>query len=211
MPAKGRNREQSERTRDALVRAARALFAEKGFQGTGTEEIVALAGVTRGALYHQYKDKTALFLDVFEHVERDLTARLAERVAGLEDPVELLRTGAEAFLDLCQEPEVRQIALIDAPSVVGWETWREVDARYGLGLLRMMLNHAATRGLIDAEHVEHLSHLFLGAATEAAMVVAHHPRDDLVRQRMRGSLTWMIDRLMSPREGREPSPGRTNG
>ncbi len=200
MPASDRKREQSQRTRDALVRAARTLFAEKGFAGTGTEEIVALAGVTRGALYHQYKDKTALFLDVFEHVERDLTARLAEGVAGLDDPIEMLHISGEAFLDLCRETEVRQIALIDAPSVVGWETWREVDARYGLGLLRMLLNLAATRGLIDAEHVEQLSHLFLGAVSEAAMVVAHHPRDDLVRARMGRSLSWMIDRLMSPRE-----------
>ena len=183
------------------MRAARTLFAEKGFRGTGTEEIVALAGVTRGALYHQYKDKTALFLDVFEHVERDLTARLAQRVAGLDDPIEMLRISGEAFLDICQETEVRQIALIDAPSVVGWETWREVDARYGLGLLRALLSLAATRGLIDAEHVEHLSHLFLGAASEGAMVVAHHPHDDLVRTRMGRSFAWMIDRLMTPREG----------
>jgi AcrR family transcriptional regulator len=199
MVVKGRNREQSQRTRAALVRAARTLFAQKGFRGTGTEEIVSLAGVTRGALYHQYEDKTALFLDVFEHVERDLTARLAEKVAGMEDPVEMLRISGEAFLDICQEKEVRQIALIDAPSVVGWETWREVDARYGLGLLRSLLNHAATRGLIAAEHVEHLSHLVLGAASEAAMVVAHNPDDDLVRTRMGRSLSWMIDRLMTPR------------
>ena len=162
---------------------------------------MALAGVTRGALYHQYKDKTALFLDVFEHVERDLTARLAERVAGLDDPIEMLRTSGEAFLDICQETEVRQIALIDAPSVVGWLTWREVDAHHGLGLLRTLLRLAASRGLVEEEHVEHLSHLFLGAASEAAMVVAHHPDDDLVRTRMGRSLSWMIDRLMTPREG----------
>ena len=200
MLVKDRNQEQSERTRAALVRAARTLFAEKGFGGTGTEEIASLAGVTRGALYHQYEDKTALFLDVFEHVERDLTARLAERVVGLEDPIEMLKMSGETFLDLCQETEVRQIALIDAPSVLGWETWREVDARHGLGLLRMVMKLAATRGLIDAEHVEHLSHLFLGAASEAAMVVAHHSHDALVRKRMGRSLEWMIDRLMSPRE-----------
>jgi AcrR family transcriptional regulator len=196
MPTKDRNREQSERTRKALVRAARTLFAEKGFGGTATEEIVALAGVTRGALYHQFKDKTALFLEVFEDVERDLTSRLGEHVSGLDDPIEMLRISGEAFLDLCLETEIRQIALIDAPSVVGWETWREVDARYGLGLLRMLLGLAATQGLIDTEQVEHLSHLFLGAVSEAAMVVAHDPNNALVRERMGKSLSWMIDRLM---------------
>jgi AcrR family transcriptional regulator len=129
----------------------------KGFGATGTEEIVALARVSRGALYHHYQDKTALFLDVFEHVERDLAAQIGARVAGLEDPIEMLRTSAEAFLDLCLEPEVLQIALIDAPSVVGWESWREVDARYGLGLLRVLLGHAASRGLIDVEHTSSTS------------------------------------------------------
>jgi AcrR family transcriptional regulator len=201
MAAKDRNQEQSERTREALIGAARTLFAAKGFGATGTAEIVALAGVTRGALYHHYKDKTALFLEVFERVEQDLVARLGAGVAGLDDPLEMLRISGEMFLDLCQETEVRQIAMIDAPSVVGWEAWREVDARYGLGLLRTLLNHAANRGLVEAEHVEHLAHLFLGAVSEAALVVAHHPGDSEVRARMGRSLAWMIDRLLSPRAG----------
>ena len=195
---RGTNREQSERTREALVRAARSLFAEKGFGATGTEEIVAAAGVTRGALYHQYEDKRALFLDVFEHVERDLMARLGEHVAGQDDPVEMLRSAAKVLLDLCQEPEVRRIALIDAPSVVGWEKWREVDARYGLGLLKLVLGRAAEQGRIGSEFVETLSHLILGAAGEAAMVVAHHPGDAEMRDRVGRSLDVMIDRLLSP-------------
>jgi AcrR family transcriptional regulator len=198
MAVKGRNQQQSQRTRDALIAAGRELFATKGFADTGTEEIVARAGVSRGALYHQFEDKRALFLAVFETVERELTARLAENVAGQTDPVAMLRLSGEAFLDICLEREVRQIALIDAPSVVGWQTWREVDARYGLGLLRMLLGLVAEQGHIDSGQVEHLAHLFLGAVSEAAMVVAHSPDDANVRAKMGESLTWMIDRLLTP-------------
>jgi AcrR family transcriptional regulator len=204
MPVKGRNHQQSQRTRDALINAARELFAAKGFADTGTEEIVARAGVSRGALYHQFEDKRALFLAVFESVERELMARLTENVAGRTDPVEMLRLSGEAFLDLCLDPEVRQIALIDAPSVVGWQTWREVDARYGLGLLRMLLGLVAEQGQIDSRRVEHLAHLFLGAVSEAAMVVAHAPDDAEVRASMGESLTWMIDRLLKPGSERNP-------
>lgn len=190
-----RNQDQSEQTRTALIRAGRALFAEKGFAATGTEELVAKAGVTRGALYHQYKDKAALFLDVVEHVERDLTQRLAERVAGIEDPVEMLRVSAEAFLDLCLETEVRRIVLIDAPSVLGWAVWREIDARHGLGLLRGLLGRLVAAGLLRPEQVEPLSHLVLGAVSEAALVVANDPEDESVREEMSRNLLWMLERL----------------
>lgn len=200
MAARDRNQEQSERTRQLLVNSARSLFAEKGFGPTGTAEIVAAAGVTRGALYHHYGDKTALFLDVFESVERDLMAKLAGRIRGLDDPAEMLRTSGEAFLDLCQDAEVRQIALIDAPSVLGWEAWREVEARHGLGMLRMLLQHASNRGLLPADHVEDLAHIMLGAVSEAAMVVAHHPNDSEVRSRMGQSLSWMISRMLEQAE-----------
>jgi AcrR family transcriptional regulator len=202
VPARVKNREQSERTREALVRAGRHLFAEKGFGGTSTEEIVAAAGVTRGALYHQFEDKTALFLDVFEQVERDLMQHLTDRVSGLKDPVEMLRVSADAFLELCLEKEIRQIALIDAPAVLGWEKWREVDARYGLGLLKMVMQLAAAQKLISEDLVEPLSHLFLGAASEAAMMLAHHPDDSEVGQKIGRSLSLMIDRMMTPESGR---------
>lgn len=199
---RGRNQEQSERTREALVAAGRALFAEQGFGATGTEEIVARAGVTRGALYHHYADKTALFREVVEAVERDLCAQLAAEAADLDDPREMLRRCAARFLDLCQEPEVRRIALVDAPSVLGWSAWREIDARYGLGLLRQLMGYAAARGLFEAERVEDLSHLFLGAASEAAMVVANRPDDAATRERMLRSLDWMIERLLAEAPGR---------
>ena len=198
MKGKQPNAERSRRTRAALIRAGRELFSERGFGATATEEIVARAGVTRGALYHQFADKRALFLAVFEAVERDLAERLAQAVAGESDATRMLEIGCRAFLDACTEPEVRRIALIDAPSVVGWQTWREVDTRYGLGLLRGVLERAALQGVLDAERTDLLSHLLLGALSEAAMLIAHAGDDPQIREEVDQSLRWLIGRLTDP-------------
>src|SRR3984957_15619712 len=113
-------------TRDALVTAARGLFAAQGFAEVPTDAIVAAAGVSRGALYHQFADKTALFDAVLGAVEADIAARLAEDVAaaGITDPVDAMRRTVRTWLTICVEPEIRRIALVDGPSVVGWSRWR---------------------------------------------------------------------------------------
>src|SRR5271169_4772174 len=123
-------------TRDALVAAARGLFAAQGFAGVSTDAIVAAAGVTRGALYHQFADKTALFDAVLEAVEADIARRLADdaAAAGITDAVDAMRHVLRTWLEICVEPEIHRIALIDAPSVVGWAHWREVCQRYVFGL-----------------------------------------------------------------------------
>src|SRR5580693_5200944 len=133
--------DRSAATRDALVAAARPLFAAHGFAEVSTDAIVAAAGVTRGALYHQFTDKTALFEAVVAAVEADIARRLADEVAaaGISDPVEALRHVLRTWLDICVEPEIHRIALIDGPSVVGWAHWREVCQRYVFGLAQAML------------------------------------------------------------------------
>src|SRR5258708_14545782 len=98
----------SEATRKLLVTAARALFGARGYAGVGTEEIVRAAGVTRGALYHQFRDKAGLFAAVAEQVEAEITERIAAGAAGAAaaaDPLGVLRAGAQLFLDSCAEPE----------------------------------------------------------------------------------------------------------
>src|SRR5215472_1311022 len=111
----------SEATRRQLVTAARALFGARGYAGVGTEEIVRAAGVTRGALYHQFRDKADLFAAVAEEVEAEIAERIAAGARAAADPVEALRAGARLFLDACGEPEVERIILLDAPAVLGWE------------------------------------------------------------------------------------------
>jgi AcrR family transcriptional regulator len=160
-------------TRDSLLRAAHELFAERGYAAVGTEEIVARAGVTRGALYHHFADKQDLFRTVHEELERSLVAGIGLRIVGIEDPWELIVTGVRAFLDACTDPAIMRIALLDAPAVLGWAAWREIDERYGLGLVSFGLQNAMDAGVLAARPVRPLAHLLMGAMAEAAMVIAN--------------------------------------
>src|SRR5918996_6185674 len=117
----GRREAEARATRDALVQAALELFTEKGYAGVGTEEIVARAKVTRGALYHHFANKRDLFREVVEKVEGDLVEGIAAKMQAVDDPWELMMAGMRAFLDACEEPAVKQINLTDAPAVLGWE------------------------------------------------------------------------------------------
>src|SRR3954469_3960653 len=129
--------ERSRVTREKLLAHARELFGERGYAAVGTEEIVRAAGVTRGALYHQFRDKEQLFESVFEEVEAQTTQHVAAVALGDDatDPLRALRAGARAFLAVCAQPEVERIVLLDAPAVLGWERWREIGLRHGLGLV----------------------------------------------------------------------------
>ena len=161
-------------TRAALVAAARALFAEHGYADVGTERVATAAGVTRGALYHQFADKADLFAAVLEAVEIDLTSRLIDAVASTAtgDPLAALVAGTDAWLDASAEPEVRRIVLLDGPAVLGWERWRELGMRHGLGLVTVLLTELVEAGAIPAQPIEPLAHVLIGALDEAALYVA---------------------------------------
>jgi AcrR family transcriptional regulator len=179
--------ERSAATRGALVAAARRLFAERGYAAVGTPEVAAAAGVTRGALYHQFAGKADLFLAVYEQVEQEVTARIGELMAsaGASDPLAALTAGAEAFLEACTEPEVQQIALLDAPAVLGWEQWRAVGLNYGLGMTEAALRAAIDAGQIGEQPVRPLAHVLLGALDEAALYVARAEDPEAAREEMR--------------------------
>src|SRR5580692_5983836 len=166
--------DRSATTRDALIAAARRLFAAQGFADVPTDAIVAAAGVTRGALYHQFADKTALFDAVMDVVEADIAGRLADEVAaaGISDPIEALRYAVRLWLEICVEPEIHRIALIDGPSVLGWAHWREVCQRHVFGLVQVLLENGIELGRIRAQPVSPLAHVLMGASDEAALYVA---------------------------------------
>jgi AcrR family transcriptional regulator len=163
-------------TRAKLIRAARTLFARKGYAEVGTEEIVRRAGVTRGALYHQFPTKQDLFLAVYEEVERDLTQQVAGLLGAVQSPFAAMRAGIGAFLEACRTPEVQRIVLIDGPSVLGWERWREVAERNGLGMLEAVVSAAIEAGEIAPIAVTPLAHLLMGALDEAALMVVRDPQ-----------------------------------
>jgi len=160
-------------TRSRLVATARELFGARGFAAVGTEEIVRAAGVTRGALYHQFRDKSDLFAAVAEQVEAELAEHIAQGAADDKaDPMYVLRTGARLFLQVCADPAVERIILLDAPAVLGWEAWRDMAGRYGLGLVQLALQAAIDAGSIAPQPVVPLSHALIGALNECALYVA---------------------------------------
>jgi len=186
--------ERSEGTQAALVRAARRMFGARGYAAVGTEEIVRAAGVTRGALYHHFGGKEDLLAAVFEEVEADLLERISERVVavGANDPMAALSVGAESMLEAAAEPEVHRIVLLDAPSVLGWERWREIGWRYGMGLTESALEAAMEAGQIPRQPVRPLAHVLLGALDEAALYVARAPDRETARAEMGAALERVL-------------------
>ena len=192
-----RRRTQAERTattRAQLMNAARKLFADRGFAEVSTQAIVSAAGVTRGALYHQFGDKAGLFAAVYEEVERDMVADIAREITKRtqSDPLEAMRVGARLFLDACGAPDVQQIVLIDAPAVLGWERWREVGMKYGLGVIEGMLAQAVAQGAVPAQPLRPTAHVLLGALDEAALYVSRAVN----RERARRDMDIVCDRLL---------------
>lgn len=189
--------ERSETTRRALVSAARTLFAERGYHEVGTTEIASVAGVTRGALYHQFADKTALFAAVLEEAETELTAHVAEVLAGADrsDPLAALALGATTWLDACARPEFAQIVLIDGPGVLGWEGWREVGMRHGVGLTSVALGQAMEAGLIPTQPLQPLVHILIGAVDEAALYIARAEDPDRARQEINAVIGRLVRSL----------------
>lgn len=201
MDASSTHQERSEATQGELIATARRLFAERGYADVGTEEIVRAAGVTRGALYHHFDSKRELLAAVHEQIERELTERIATQAfAGDDapsDPIAALHRGAELFLDACLEPEVQRIVLLDAPAVLGWERWREVASRYGLGLIEATLQAAADAGSISPQPVRPLAHVLMGALDEAAMYVARAKDREAARAEMGATLARILDALVA--------------
>ena len=181
-------------TREALIAAGRSLFAARGFGDVGAEEIVRAAGVTRGAMYHHFADKTELFAAVFEAVESEVIGRIGMALgqAQLSDPIDIMRLGASLWLDACGEPEIHRIALLDAPGVLGLTRWREIGSRYGMGLVEGLLAQAIAAGRMPPQPPSPLAHVLLGAIREGALYLA--AADD--KPQARAEMGAVMDRLI---------------
>ncbi len=193
-PTRRTQAERTAATRAALLAAARELFSTRGFVEVSTQAIVEAAGVTRGALYHQFADKTELFAAVYEEVEAELVTEIATRIAGAApaDHLAAMRTGAHLFLDLCAAPDVQRIVLVDAPSVLGWDRWRAVGVKYGLGVIEAMLGQAVADGAIPEQPLRPTAHILLGALDEAALYVSR--AED--QQRAKEEMYAVCDRII---------------
>jgi AcrR family transcriptional regulator len=192
--------ERSAATRGALVRAARELFARDGYAATGREAIVERAGVTRGALYHHFADKEALFRAVFEQLEAEVMAKSAAAAVAVspDDPLGQLRAGSLAYLDVALDPAVQRICLLDAPSVLSPAARQEVVDAYAAGLVREVLRAAMDAGALIRQPLEPLTHLLLAALHEAALYVARADDQAAARVEVGATVAHLLDGLRSP-------------
>ncbi len=186
-------------TRQALVDAARTLFTEQGYAATGTEEIVAAARVTRGALYHHFHDKTDLFRAVMEQIAREVAEHLID--AELSRPAapspadawEEVRDGLRAFLDLCVvTDDFQRIVLVEGPAVLGHEAWDQLVARHGSNLLSEWLSRAVEQGRISPLPIEPLTRLLIAMISESSLYIARAAD----RPAARAAMGTVLDRLL---------------
>ena len=195
MNVKRTQAERSEATRSALIRAGRELFGARGYGAVGTEEVVARAGVTRGALYHQFADKRDLFRAVVEALEEDVIGRVGRSLAGVSGPGEALTAMMGGWLDVCEDDEVQRIMLLDAPGVLGWDEWRAIGHRYGLGEVIGLLDAAIEAGAIARQPAVPLAHVVIGALDEAALYIARAEDPKAARAEMEGVLGRLLRSL----------------
>ncbi len=184
-------RQRSEATRSALIAAARSLFADQGFHATTAEQVVRRAAVTSGAMYHHFADKRGLFRAAFEAVEIALADRVRTAALRGADPWDGLERGVREYLHACTEADVRQIVLVDGPSVLGWEAWRAADAQHHLRPLAASLKSAMRAGLMARRPARPLARLLIGALTEAGLAAAGE-RD------ANEAALWLLRRLRTP-------------
>ncbi len=196
--ASGKRAAQGRATRGQLIEVATRLFAEHGYEGTSIEAVLSAAGVSRGALYHHFAGKEALFEAVVSDVSEQVTVKLAQTVQGCTDPLDAMRTAALAWIDLAADPVVQRVVLVDAPSVLGWDRWRAMDDGRTLGTMRLMLQAISDSGRLPAELVGPFSHMILAALDEIVMVIARAPDPNAAVAEGRMAVQALLDRLLQP-------------
>lgn len=184
-----------------LVAEGRKLFAENGFAATSAEEIVAAAGVTRGALYHHFDGKRGLFAAVVEQVQREIDRRVHARVARERDAIASLIAGNDEFLAACVDPGVRRILLEDAPAVLGWEQWRRVDEANVLGSFKDALRKLREAGLIREVPLDAWAHVISGAANEGAFYISQAADREAALHMVQQVMAGIIETLRPPGAG----------
>lgn len=177
-PAAGNRRlEQGAQSRTRLIAAARALFERDGYTATSTEALLAATGLTRGALYHHFRDKKDLFVAVCEAVHADLSTAIDAAADGQADPADQLMAGALAWIDAVSHPGPRQVLLIDGPSVLGAQAWAELDGRHGYQQLHAVVAQILAPTGLAALEVDACASALNGAINELARWLARHPAD----------------------------------
>jgi AcrR family transcriptional regulator len=183
-------------TREHLVAVATGLFTEHGYDGTSIEAVLRAADVSRGALYHHFPGKDALFEAVLDTVYERVGAEGARAVEGVDDPVDALRAACLAWIRSTKDPVVRRVMLLDAPAVLGWQRWREIDERRTLGTIKATLRFAAAGGRIAPVRVDVFAHVLLAGMNEIALLVARAEDLESAAAEAEDAAGELFDRLL---------------
>jgi AcrR family transcriptional regulator len=186
---------QGRATREQLIEVATGLFAERGYEETSIEAVLAAAGVSRGALYHHFAGKDALFEAVLEAVENGVTTRLTAEISGAPDAVSAVESAALAWLEMAGDPVIQRIILSDAPSVLGLERWRAMNEEYSLGATRLLLQAVADEGRLSPDLVAPFALMLLGALDELAMAIARADDRDTALAAGRHAVRELLRRI----------------
>jgi AcrR family transcriptional regulator len=192
---RSRRADYSESTRSALVHSAVDLFTKRGYAGTSLDEVARRARVTKGALYHHFSGKQALFEAAFEQVESRALGRLEEIMRGPEPPFDRALRGLREFISSCLDPAYQRIAIHEAPVVMGWERWREAEDRASFGLIRANLENLIEAGDVDKVPVEIASRLLFGALSAAATEIASSPDPEKVGAQVESVIVQLLHRV----------------
>lgn len=187
------NRERSDTTRTAILDAAQGLFVERGYAETSTPDIVAAAGLTRGALYHHFEDKKALFRAVAEREAGAVAAKIEKATVDDLTPREALITGARAFFDAMAEPGRIRILLLDGPAVLGTREMAAIDSANAQRTLEDGLVEAMARKVADRDVLAATATLLSAAFDRAALEIAAGAPTDLYVE----AIGHLIDGLIS--------------
>ena len=188
--------EKGRETRERLIATGRALFAERGYEATPIEAILEAAGVARGALYHHFATKEALFDAVLDRLVAEIADTAADAARTASDPAASLRAGCSAWLRMALRPDVQRIALVDAPAVVGWTRWRALDEQHTLGRLRANLRAIADGGRLPVEQVDLLTNMVLASVIEAALTIAEAGDPQAAFESGQAAVDTLLDRLI---------------
>ncbi len=184
-------------TRQSIVDGAARLFATHGFAATSIEAVLSQCGISRGALYHHFTNKEELFEAAFEALESRIVQRLSAHARAGDDPVGALRAGCAAWLDLAQDAEIRQMAFIDAPSVLGWQKWREIESRYGFGLLKAGITAANANEGVAKPFIDTYAHILLAALNEVGMMIARSPDPREAAKIGKAAVNDLLNKILS--------------
>ena len=202
-----RRQEYSASTRRALVDVATDLFTDRGYAGTSLDEIVAGARVTKGALYHHFSGKQALFESVFEKVEERAARDIHRAVRGNHDPWEKALGGLRAFLEVLQEPGYRRIVIADGPAVLGYERYREQEERTTFGIVQEIVSSVLATYELAPSMVETFSRVFFGAMSAAGAAVSSAEDTRKAGAEVEAAIAYILAGLRAMAESGAPLPG----